>query len=110
MVATTTIVGSSIDDLARLARAALIVAAQRRTTLSARELGAAIGLNGIELAEVLRLVLARLAEQCADEQMPALPALVTGHVEASCDAAWFSEAKQVFRRWGRPDRPVARAS
>jgi hypothetical protein len=102
-------------ELTRLARVALIVAAQRRTTLTVRELGLAIGISGVELRPVLHLVLTELAEQCVAEQMPSLPALVInaqtgapGHGWPSCNAAWFSEAQQVFRRWGGPDRPGLR--
>ncbi len=102
------------DDLARLARVALIVAAQRRTTLTTRELGAAMGIDGIELSLVLDLVLAELASQCAAERMPSLPALVIdaqtgvpGHGWSSCDADWFEEAKRAFRVWGSPRRSLA---
>lgn len=100
------------DDLARLARVALIVAAQRRTTLTVGELGAAMGIDGDELRQVLDLVLAQLAEECLAEQMPLLPALVIntqnggpGHGWPSCNAEWFSEAQRVFRMWGSPSRP-----
>jgi hypothetical protein len=100
------------DDLARLARVALIVAAQRRTTLTVKELSAAMGVDGMELRQVLDLVLARLADQCAAERMPALPALVInaqtgapGHGWPSCNADWFSEAQRVFHMWGSPRRP-----
>lgn len=99
------------DDLTRLARVALIVAAQRRTTLTVRELGAAMGVDRGELGQVLDLVLARLADQCAAERMPSLSALVIhatgapGHGWPSCDAEWFSEAQRVFQMWGTPGRP-----
>jgi hypothetical protein len=104
------------EELARLARVALIVAAQRRTTLTVRELEVAIGVGVGELRPVLHLVLTQLADQCVAEQMPSLPALVInaqtgapGHGWPSCDAAWFSEAQRVFRRWGGgPDRPSLR--
>jgi hypothetical protein len=102
------------DDLARLARVALIVAAQRRTTLTRKELGAAMGIDGIEPNLALDLVLAELASQCAAERMPSLPALVIdaqtgvpGHGWSSCDAEWFEEAKRAFRMWGSLRRPVA---
>jgi hypothetical protein len=101
------------DDLTRLARVALIVAAQRRTTLTVKELGAAMGIDGVELGSALDLVLAQLAYQCAEEHMPSLPALVIdaqtgapGHGWSSCDAEWFEEAKRAFHVWGNPRRPV----
>ena len=100
------------DDLTRLAKVALIVAAQRRTTLTVGELGAAMGIDGDELRQVLDPVLAQLADQCLAEQMPLLPALVIntqtggpGHGWPSCNAEWFSEAQRVFRLWGSLRRP-----
>jgi hypothetical protein len=106
-VVTSMVDGFDTDDLARLARVALIVAAQRRTTLTARELGHAIGVDDVELRLALHDVLTRLAEECAAERMPSLPALVintpagaAGHQWPSCDAAWFAETQRVFRAWG----------
>lgn len=94
-------------DLTRLAKVALIVAAQRRTTLTVKELGAAMSIDGDELRQVLDLVLAQLADECLAEEMPLLPALVIntqtggpGHGWPSCNADWFSEAQRVFRVWG----------
>jgi hypothetical protein len=109
---------SEHDELTRLARVALIVAAQRRATLTVKELGAAIGASEVEFRRVLPEVLAQLAEQCAAERMPALTALVInpqtgapGHVWPSCNAEWFSEVQRTFRRWGslhrRASAPVA---
>src|SRR5262245_9080779 len=101
------------DDLTRLARAALIVAAQRRTTLTVKELEAAMGIDGLELRSLLDLVLAPLASQCAAEGMPSLAALVIntrtgapGHGWPSCNAEWFAEAQRAFRVWGNPRRPI----
>lgn len=102
------------DDLTRLAKVALIVAAQRRTTLTVKELGSAMGIDGVELSLVLDLILAQLADQCAAERTPSLPALVInartgapGHGWPSCNAEWFEETKRVFRVWGNPRRPLA---
>jgi hypothetical protein len=102
---------SETEELTRLSRVALIVAAQRRATLTVKELGAAIGASDVELRRFLPEILAQLAEQCAAERMPALTALVIngqtgapGHVWPSCNADWFSEVRRAFRRWGSLDR------
>jgi hypothetical protein len=104
------------DDLTRLAKVALIVAAQRRTTLTVGELGAAIGIDCDELRQVLDLVLRQLANECLAGEMPLLPALVIntqtggpGHGWPSCNAEWFSEAQRVFRVWGNPSRSTRAA-
>lgn len=100
-----------IDDLTRLARPALIVAAQRRTLLTYKELGAAIGVTGVGLSHHLRCVLDRLSVECAGEGMPSLAALVvnsqTGAPGAGWsggDVPWHAEVQRVFNRWGDPDR------
>ncbi|GAB2646804.1 hypothetical protein GCM10009743_23080 [Kribbella swartbergensis] len=100
-----------IEDLTRLARPALIVAAQRRTLLTYKELGAAIGVTGVGLSHHLRYVLDRLSEQCAAEGMPSLASLVVNSSTGAPGAGWtdgavpwHAEVQQVFRRWGDSDR------
>ncbi|HYJ68522.1 MAG TPA: hypothetical protein VEX15_12780 [Nocardioidaceae bacterium] len=112
-----TLMFSETAELTRLVRVALIVAAQRRATLTVRELGAAIGVDDVEFRRVLPEVLALLAEQCAAERMPALTALVInpqtgapGHIWPNCNADWFSEVQLAFRRWGSVQRDTTRSS
>ncbi len=51
------------DEVAR-ARAALTVAAMRRTLLTYKELGTAIGMSGVELRNRLPRVLDALSDEC----------------------------------------------
>lgn len=88
------------------ARAALIMAAQRRSIVTYRELGRAIGIDGINLRNQLRHVLDDLSLDCADRGEPSLPALVVNAITGAPGAGWsdgrkpwHAEVQQVFRRW-----------
>lgn len=106
-----TLMMTEIAELTRLARVALIVAAQRRATLTVRELAAALGASDAELESALPEILAQLDAQCEAERVPTLTALVInpktgapGHVWSSCNAEWFSEVQRAFRWWGSVHR------
>ncbi|MCG5446135.1 hypothetical protein NIE79_004700 [Micromonospora sp. NIE79] len=92
-----------------MARAALIIAAMRRSLLTYGELGHAIGMAGIDLRNQMRHVLAQVAEECIAAGEPSLPALVvnatTGQPGAGwVDGAvrWHAEVQQLFRHWNPP--------
>lgn len=88
------------------ARAALIVAAMRRSILTYGELGKALGMEGVALRNQLRHVLDDVSEVCIANGEPSLAALVvnqeTGEPGAGWrggDVAWHSEVQRVFRTW-----------
>ncbi|MEU5962002.1 hypothetical protein ABZ777_12435 [Micromonospora parva] len=92
-----------------MARAALIVAAMRKSLLTYGELGQAIGMAGIDLRNQMRHVLAQVAEECIATGEPSLPALVvnatTGQPGAGwVDGAvsWHAEVQKLFRHWNSP--------
>ncbi len=64
------------DVLVLQARAALIMAALRRSIVTYKELGFAIGLKDIELRNELRHVLEQLANECHTVGEPPMTALV----------------------------------
>lgn len=89
-----------------LARAALIMAAQRRTLVTYGELGQAIGMKGVQLRNDMRHVLAELSRQCNESQEPVLAALVVnkdtgapGDGWQDGDRPWHAEVRRVFTRW-----------
>lgn len=90
------------DEVAR-ARAALTVAAMRRTLLTYKELGTAIGMSGVELRNRLPRVLDALSDECNHAGEPSLAALVvnadTGKPGAGWSDGvrpWHTEVRRVF--------------
>ena len=88
------------------ARAALIVAAMRRSILTYGELGKAVGLEGVALRNQMRHVLDAVSSDCQQAKEPSLAALVvnaqTGEPGAGWTdgrVPWHAEVQQVFRRW-----------
>lgn len=88
------------------ARAALIVAAMRRSIVTYKELGAAIGLTGVELRNEMRHVLDDLSKDCAERGEPVLAALVVNQSTGapgpgweSGTEPWHAEVQRVFRYW-----------
>ena len=88
------------------ARAALIMAALRRSIVTYKELGYAVGLKDIELRNEMRLVLERLASDCADQDEPPLTALVVNAQTGAPGAGWHgngepwhADVQRVFRHW-----------
>jgi len=88
------------------ARAALIVAAMRRSILTYGELGKALGLEGVVLRNQLRRVLDDVSDVCIADGEPSLAALVvnqdTGEPGVGWkdgDVAWHAEVQRVFRSW-----------
>ncbi|KXK60576.1 hypothetical protein AWW66_18245 [Micromonospora rosaria] len=91
------------------ARAALIVAAMRRSILTYGELGAAIGISGVGLRNQLRHVLVDVSNECIAHKEPSLAALVvnasTGQPGAGWQdgkVPWHGEVQRVFRYWAGP--------
>ncbi|MGN7132059.1 hypothetical protein ACTHQY_02175 [Rhodococcoides corynebacterioides] len=85
------------------ARAALIVAALRRTLLTYGELGAAIDVQGIALRNQARHILDHLSTQNEERGEPSLAALVVnsqtgkpgaGWTDGALD--WHTEVRRVF--------------
>ncbi len=94
------------SEVVARARAALIMAAMRRSIVTYGELGRCIGLEGIALRNEMRHVLDDLSDQCIADNEPSLAALV---VNASTGAPgqgwedgnkpWHGEVQAVFRKW-----------
>lgn len=94
------------DTLVLQARAALVVAALRRSIVTYKELGLAIGLAGVELRNEMPHVLEQLAKNCLDEKEPPLTALVVSSQTGAPGAGWFgygepwhADVQRVFRYW-----------
>lgn len=92
------------------ARAALVVAAMRRTLLTYEELGRAIGIGGVGLSHQMRYILDDLSNQCHVANEPSLSALVVnkrngkpgpGWVDGD-DHPWYTEVRRIYAHW----RPV----
>lgn len=89
------------------ARAALVVAAMRRSLLTYGELGRAIGVGGVGLRNEMRLILDDLSDDCQSRGEPSLAALVvnkdTGEPGAGWtngpDTTWQQEVRLCFRHW-----------
>lgn len=88
------------------ARAALIVAAMRRSTLTYKELGKALGLEGIALRNEMRHILDDLSSDCIARGERSLAALVVnqetgapGQGFQDGDRPWHAEVQAVFRHW-----------
>ncbi|MBT0995485.1 hypothetical protein KIN34_14455 [Cellulomonas sp. DKR-3] len=89
------------------ARAALIVAATRRTLLTYGELGLALGLDGVALRNELRHVLDDLSTDCIERDEPSLAALVinkdTGEPGSGWrdgpGITWHEEVRACFNYW-----------
>lgn len=91
------------------ARAALVVAALRKSLLTYGELGAAIGVRGVDLRNQARYILDHLSEQNHRDNEPSLAALVvnsktgrpgsgwTDGVDSNgVDIEWHAEVRRVF--------------
>jgi len=94
------------DVLARQARAALIMAALRRSIVTYKELGHAIGLRDIELRNEMPRVLERLANDCVSVEEPPLTALVVNTRTGAPGSGWHgngepwhTDVQRVFRYW-----------
>jgi hypothetical protein len=94
------------DVLVLQARAALIMAALRRSIVTYKELGFAIGLKDIELRNEMRLVLEQLANECHDVGEPPMTALVVNARTGVPDAGWHgngepwhADVQRVVRHW-----------
>lgn len=95
------------DDLARLARAALIVAAQRRSLLTYGDLGQAIGWDpAMPLSHHMKRILDRVSQTCIAAKEPSLAALVVNGTTGKPGDGWVDggkgwhwEAQRCFRTW-----------
>lgn len=82
------------------ARAALVIAATRKSILTYGELGAAIGMTGVNLRNQMRHVLDRLSEDCDEYHEPSLAALVvkaeSGEPGSGWEGPWSATVRNVF--------------
>jgi hypothetical protein len=91
-----------------MARAALIVAAMRRSLLTYAELGAAIGMRGVNLRNQMRHVLDALSVDCHSLGEPSLAALVVNQRNGEPGSGWSSKkpwhwhVQRVFEHWASP--------
>lgn len=95
---------ATTQPLAAAARAALVVAAARRSTLTHGELARALDLDGDgPPAQRVRTVLAAVAEECARREEPQLDALVvdgeSGRAGWDDEAARLREVVRCHRWW-----------
>jgi hypothetical protein len=89
------------------ARAALIIAATRRTLLTYGELGMALGMEGVSLRNHLRHVLDDVSEDCRNRgEDCSLAALVVNKETGEPGAGWTNgtrdwphEVRRVFQTW-----------
>lgn len=88
------------------ARAALTIAAMRRTLVTYGELGQAIGIDGIALRNEMRHILDDLAQDCNERGEPSLAALVVSksHGEPGSGwtngrLTWIEEVRACFEHW-----------
>ncbi|WP_163188079.1 hypothetical protein [Cellulosimicrobium sp. SL-1] len=92
------------------ARAALVVAAMRRTLLTYEELGRAIGISGVGLSHQMRYILRDLSNECHEADQPSLPALVVNKRDGKPGQGWVdgdrhpwhTEVRRIYEYW----RPV----
>jgi hypothetical protein len=96
----------SRNELVALARAALIVAAMRRSLVTYGELGRAIGMSGVDLRNNMNRVLDDLSQACDDAGEPSLAALVVNQETGVPGAGWTNgsmswagEVRAVYRHW-----------
>jgi hypothetical protein len=90
------------------ARAALILAARRRSLVTYKELGLAIGMTGVSLSSHMGRVLDELSDICIEAGEPSLAALVvrsdSGAPGKGFDdggVPWHTEVQGVFRYWAK---------
>ncbi|MCM0674137.1 hypothetical protein NCC78_05405 [Micromonospora phytophila] len=90
------------------ARGALIMAARRRSLVTYKELGIAIGMVGVPLGHQMPPVLDELSDLCITAGEPSLAALVvnekTGAPGKGYDdggVPWHSSVQEVFRYWAK---------
>lgn len=93
------------DEVSR-ARAALVVAALRRTLLTYEELGRAVGIDGVGLRNQLPRVLDDLSVDCEDRGEPSLAALVVSKANGKPGSGWVdghrpwhTEVRRVYAHW-----------
>lgn len=95
------------DDLARLARPALITACMRRSTMTYGELGRAIDLNPrLPINQHINRVLDRVSQDCIARDEPSLAVLVVNEKSGQPGPGfrkgkdeWFTETRRCFDRW-----------
>ncbi|RSN31352.1 hypothetical protein DMC61_14480 [Amycolatopsis sp. WAC 04169] len=94
------------DALVLQARAALVMAALRRSIVTYKELGLAIGLKDIELRNEMPRVLEQLANDCHNAKEPPMTALVVNSQSGAPGAGWHgngepwhTDVQRVFRHW-----------
>jgi len=95
-------------DTADVARAALIVAAMRKTTLTYKELGLTVGIEGVGLSHHLPRVLDEVAARCRRASEPCLDALVVkaatgapGRGWVDGDVPWHTEVRRLYDYWSQ---------
>lgn len=94
------------SEVVQQARAALIVAAMRRSIVTYKELGKALGIDGIALRNEMRHILDDLSADCNARNEHSLAALVVnqstgapGQGWQNGDRPWHAEVQAVFRQW-----------
>ncbi|MEU6021851.1 hypothetical protein [Micromonospora sp. NPDC047134] len=98
------------EQRALQARAALILAARRRSLVTYKELGLAIGMSGVALSTHMGPVLDKLSDLCIDAGEPSLAALVvnstTGAPGKGYDdggTPWHKAVQEIFRYWAKQE-------
>lgn len=94
------------SEVVQRARAALVVAAMRRSIMTYKELGKALGIDGIALRNEMRHILDDLSADCNARGERSLASLVVNQTTGAPgqgwqdgDRPWHSEVQAVFRQW-----------
>lgn len=84
------------------------MAARRRSLVTYKELGLAIGMTGVSLSHHMRHVLDGLSQLCEEGGEPSLAALVVnsetgapGKGFGEGAVPWHTEVQEVFRHWAK---------
>lgn len=95
-------------DIADVARAALIIAAMRKTTVTYKELGLTVGIEGVALSHHLPRVLDEVGAPCRKAGEPSLDALVVtaatgapGRGWTDGEVPWHTEVRRLYDYWGQ---------
>jgi hypothetical protein len=95
------------SEVVQQARAALIMAAMRRSIVTYKELGKALGIEGVALRNEMGHILNDLSDFCIKRKKePSLAVLVVnqstgapGQGFREGDQPWHAEVQEVFRYW-----------
>ncbi|MGR6320777.1 hypothetical protein Q2K19_21890 [Micromonospora soli] len=99
---------TSRDQQVLQARGGLIMAARRRSLVTYKALGLAIGISDVALSHHMRHVLDDLSDLCIEAGEPSLAALVVNSESGAPgkgfeegDVPWHTTVQEIFRYWAK---------